>query len=226
MNDAKTKVIYLTNGGLALVDAQDFESLSAHTWHDREGYICRWEGRKLVRMHREVLGLTKHDPRRVDHENGKRYDNRRSNLRIATSVQNGANQAVKANSTTGLKGATYHKRVGKFQASIRVDGKRRHLGYFATAEAAHAAYVAASQEGHGEFHRPCEPSPHWWEGHAYRSLRLAMRNSTKRLKALLGEPRTAENGAALEVEMKVSAERSNALGRFVLDATAQYGYGN
>jgi hypothetical protein len=42
---------------------------------------------------------------------------------------------------------------GKFAARIRVDGVERHLGTFATAEEASAAYAAAAREAWGEFAR-------------------------------------------------------------------------
>lgn len=52
---------------------------------------------------------------------------------------------------TGLKGA-YVASVG-FSAVVQVDGKPRYLGRFPTVEAAHAAYVSAANDLHGEFAR-------------------------------------------------------------------------
>lgn len=40
-------------------------------------------------------------------------------------------------------GVAAHPRSGKFQARIKRDGKRESLGYFATPQEAHAAYIAA-----------------------------------------------------------------------------------
>lgn len=222
--NAKTKaqVIHLTNGSVTLVDACDFDKLSAFVWHDREGYVCRWSAHKLVRMHRVVMGLGLTDPRKVDHRNTNKHDNRRGNLRIATQGQNSINRGASANNASGLKGASFHRATGKFQASIRNVGKRKHLGYFATAEAAHAAYMSASREMHGEFHHTCEPSPHWWESHTYKKMRCDLRARAKRIAELLKAKRTAENAAALGALLKINNERAEAMARFVLNNTTQY----
>ena len=43
----------------------------------------------------------------------------------------------------GIRGASFHKPSGKYQALITIDGKRKHLGYYNTEEDAGAAYKAA-----------------------------------------------------------------------------------
>ena len=78
-------------------------------------------------------------------------NNRMSNLRIATRSQNVANSC--RSSASGIKGA-YAKRNGRWHAQIRANGKLRHLGTFATAEAAGNAYAEAAREAFGEFARP------------------------------------------------------------------------
>lgn len=42
-------------------------------------------------------------------------------------------------------GVALRKRTGKFQASLCVDGKLKHLGYFNTAEDASQAYLRAKK---------------------------------------------------------------------------------
>lgn len=86
----------------------------------------------------------------IDHANGLRSDNRISNLREATRAQNNVNR--KSANVSGLKGASKN-RQGKFQATIGRGEKRKHLGTFDTAEAAHAAYMKAAAERYGEFAR-------------------------------------------------------------------------
>lgn len=89
----------------------------------------------------------------LDHINGDRTDNRISNLREATRAQNGCNRGPQANNTSGYKGVTWHKRIGRWQAQITVDGTLLHLGHHDTPEAAYAAYCAANRERHGKFGR-------------------------------------------------------------------------
>jgi hypothetical protein len=82
----------------------------------------------------------------IDHKNGIRDDNRFSNLRDVTHAENRRNLFnAKRNSKSGLIGASWKKAIGKFRASITINKKYRHLGYFDNAEDAHAAYMAAKQ---------------------------------------------------------------------------------
>ncbi|MGF6899380.1 hypothetical protein [Paraburkholderia sp. GAS348] len=231
MNTTKTesKLITLTNGGFAMVDAADFDALSAFEWHDHNGYACRWVAhpafagrRALVRMHRQIAGLDRTDARKVDHGNGCGLDNRRGNLRVATSMQNSANQACNASSTTGLKGASLCRARGCFQAKIRLNKTQIHLGYFRTAELAHAAYMAASREARGEFHNDCTPSPHWWDSLTFKKLRAGVRAGSKRIAALKRAPRTVANTEALTALWVAHNGTSAELARFVLSNTTQH----
>jgi hypothetical protein len=91
-------------------------------------------------------------PAEIDHIDGDSANNRIANLRLATRVENQCNSRTRK-SASGLKGA--HSRPGRnaWSSAIQKNGKRRHLGYFATAEEAHAAYVKAATKLHGEFAR-------------------------------------------------------------------------
>jgi hypothetical protein len=90
----------------------------------------------------------------ADHDDADTLNNRWANLREATKSQNGQNKGRMPGNTSGFKGVTFVAWRGVYQAQIRIaPGKRLWLGYFKTAEAAHAAYVAAAQEHHREFAR-------------------------------------------------------------------------
>lgn len=88
--------------------------------------------------------------RNLDHVNGKPDDNRIANLREATPAQNSQN-GVRKVGKSGFRGV--RKKGNKFTATIIARNHRYHLGYFATAEEASAAYEAAQAKYHGDFSR-------------------------------------------------------------------------
>ena len=85
----------------------------------------------------------------VDHKDTVKSNNRWSNLRLATTSENGQNQqSPPSHNTTGFLGVTLYKPTGRYAAFIKVNRKSRYLGYYTTPEEAHAAYVAAKRELH------------------------------------------------------------------------------
>lgn len=89
----------------------------------------------------------------IDHRNGNAWDNRISNLRLCTYGQNKCNGRMHKNNRSGLKGVSWSSKMGKWHARVKVDRKDKHLGYFSTKEAAHAAYCIAAKAQYGEFAR-------------------------------------------------------------------------
>ena len=150
------KTIPLGNGGEALVDDEDWASLSVFSWHRNDnGYVVRGDkssGRlTLVRMHRQILGAQKEQ--HVDHINGNRVDNRRSNLRFCTRTQNMWNAGKHAKCTSKFKGVYWLKATQKWRAKIKVGGKHLSLGCFTDEIEAARAYNAAAKEHFGEYAR-------------------------------------------------------------------------
>jgi len=89
---------------------------------------------------------------KIDHRNGNRADNQLSNLRLADDYQNAWNGRPHSDGKSGFKGVIYlSKRNKPWQARIKFKGKGKTLGYFATAEEAHACYVHAANRLFGEF---------------------------------------------------------------------------
>jgi hypothetical protein len=87
--------------------------------------------------------------RLIDHRNGVTSDNRIANLRPATRTQNGQNiQGPRVDNASGFLGVSWSARCKRWRAAIRVDGDKRHLGYFDTPEEASAAYLTAKAEHH------------------------------------------------------------------------------
>lgn len=89
----------------------------------------------------------------IDHINGVPSDNRIANLRLATRAENTRNTKVRRDSSSGVKGVQPMRDTGRWVAAIRENGRRKHLGCFATIAEAQAAYQAASERLHGVFAR-------------------------------------------------------------------------
>jgi hypothetical protein len=87
----------------------------------------------------------------LDHINGVRSDNRLSNLRLATRIQNLHNSPMRVGNISKYKGVSWDKHKRKWLARITINGKHKHLGTFATPEAAAAVYAQAALETQGEF---------------------------------------------------------------------------
>jgi hypothetical protein len=93
----------------------------------------------------------------IDHQDGNQVNDRWENLRECTPSQNRANVGVMASNKSGLKGVVYRpNHLGMkpyYEARIRKDGKRHHLGCFKTAAEAYEAYCDAARRLHGRFAR-------------------------------------------------------------------------
>lgn len=115
-----------------------------------------WDRRNwCVYVHRIAYALvTGTDPGAMllDHRNGDTHDNRWTNLRLATTVQNSANRAPSRSSTTGVLG------VAEFQTNTRIMyraylqiGVVRRCKIFRTIEAATEQRHAWERQYHGKF---------------------------------------------------------------------------
>lgn len=143
-------VIHTASGHHILVDAADYSYLSQFKWHlTGKGYAGRAVNRKIVYMHREVIGAFPEST--VDHINRNKLDNRRSNLRLATRCGNQRNRSAGSNNKSGYKGVSWDQTREKWHASIKVDGKTKNLGRFTNILEAVKAYNNASLQYHGEF---------------------------------------------------------------------------
>lgn len=89
----------------------------------------------------------------VDHIDGAGWNNQRTNLRACAQAENVRNQQMRGDNSSGLKGTSWHKASQRWRAVIQIDRKQCALGYFDTAEEAHAAYCEAATRLHGEFAR-------------------------------------------------------------------------
>lgn len=138
-----------------LVDEGDVALLSPYRWRlHSQGYAYAVRDGQAVMMHRLLLGLGPGDKMVADHINHDRLDNRRSNLRVATYQENARYRSRPGGRTSRYRGVHFYSRYGKWTAQVKVNGRLKHLGYFATEQEAAMAYDLAAQAAYGEFFSP------------------------------------------------------------------------
>jgi len=131
--------IPLTRGKFAIVDPEDYYQLSRYKWHTEKtsstfyasrGCSKRHRKSGFIRfMHRYIIKA----PRNmcVDHINHNGLDNRKANLRLATSAQNSRNRKKNTTKTTSkYKGVFWSKKRKKWLAQIVLNKKQSYLGLF------------------------------------------------------------------------------------------------
>jgi hypothetical protein len=84
-------------------------------------------------------------PKEVDHIDRDKTNNKFENLRPCTRSQN------RFNTSGENKGVSWYARHRKWQATITLNGKQKHLGYFENKEDAKLCYNSAATKIAGEF---------------------------------------------------------------------------
>lgn len=118
-----------------------------------QGYIRIKIQDRSYQAHRLAwLYMTGKNPvEQIDHINGDRLNNKFSNLREASRLQNNRNSVSKSYVNDLPRGVAIAQPSGRFKAYIRTSGKQRHLGTFDTPEEASEFYQLAADLLHGEF---------------------------------------------------------------------------
>lgn len=102
---------------------------------------------KFVQSHLVCLWFTGRLPaseEEIDHINGYRLDDRPENLRVVNALLNARNHKKHKDNTTGYTGVylNYVTITNPYMASVKVNGKNKHLGVFPTAKDAYEARQA------------------------------------------------------------------------------------
>lgn len=137
-------------------------------WRERDDMLlpwnARWAGKPAFtaingtgykRGHLDGIGYLAHriiwklvngsEPETIDHINGDKTDNRISNLRSVTQAENQHNQKRPKTNKSGTVGVSRAGPNG-WRARVQINGKEKHLGSFASLDAAVEARNGAAQE--------------------------------------------------------------------------------
>lgn len=120
------------------IDVEDIVTVSLYKWSlDKHGYVVN--PRSGLRLNRYLMNPTKEQV--VDHIDRNPLNNKKENLRCVSQLENTLNKNL------GKKGVT--QRGNKWVAYIKEQGKKKHLGTFATYEEAREARNNAEIQKYG-----------------------------------------------------------------------------
>lgn len=122
-------------------------------WFDHGYRRFRHKG-KSYKASRVIYYLAHNEwPEVVDHIDGNRSNDQISNLRGTTRANNNKNVKKRKDNTTGYKGVSFKKKLGKYQVLVQVDGKNIYFGVYSDLEEAAEVARKAREDLHGEFAR-------------------------------------------------------------------------
>lgn len=144
----------LTNGGICLIDDEDYEKIKHLGWHiNSMNYVCSGGGNGTMErnyLHRFIMKPKRNEV--VDHINGNKLDNRKCNLRVTSQGKNTSSRTKNnKNNTSGYRGVYWHKAGNKWMASIEFNRKQIYLGLYDTKTEAARAFNEKARELFGDY---------------------------------------------------------------------------
>lgn len=118
--------------------------------HPALGYKWTPEQRAKIKGHKGPVHTEEHKQKMSKRMTGRFVSEETKNKNRLAAIK----RDVRPGSLTGIKGVTIDRSVWRskpYKATVMIDGKRKQLGYFATAEEAHVARQKAAPEIYGEF---------------------------------------------------------------------------
>lgn len=149
---------YTSKGDEFWFDKEDYDKIKNYCWtYDNTGYlVAHGYDNKNILLHRLIMGVLNDSNVIIDHKRHPKkpnhiYDNRKSNLRVATSSKNRMNQHVRSDNTSGVPGVSWDKRGDCWMSYIMIDGKRIALKYSKNKDECIKARKEAEEKYFGEY---------------------------------------------------------------------------
>lgn len=146
---------------IVLIDDEDYERIKTlnwtisfvrGNWYAVHSFYENGK-HKQIKMHRFIMNETNPNIK-IDHRNNCGIDNRKQNLRRATTAENTRNTGPNKLNRTGYKGVykyTSGANSGRFTACLKVNGEKIHGGYFNSAIEAAEKYNELALTYHKDF---------------------------------------------------------------------------
>lgn len=110
---------YTSKGEEFYFDLDDYDKIKNYCWYiNNNGYVVS----NGISLH--VFIMCPKDGEIVDHIKHKKYDNRKSELRIVDATQNSINKGLQSNNTSGVPGVSFHKGSRMWFGYIKLRGKQ------------------------------------------------------------------------------------------------------
>ena len=135
-----------------IFDVDDYEKVSKYHWYEETNGYIRSSGQKKedkVLLHRLVMGFPEDIV--IDHINHNTFNNKKSNLRIATTSQNAMNRIKSSNNTSGMSGVVWVKSRNKWKSQIKFNNQLIFLGEYDRFEDAEKRRKQAEEKYFGEY---------------------------------------------------------------------------
>lgn len=132
------------------INLEDVDKVKQFKWGLTEhGYVVALVEGKRTYLHKFLID--KNNSSYIDHINGNRLDNRKSNLRKCTNQQNCCNTRLSKNNSSGITGVYWSKEKNKWTAQIMVNRKCIYLGRYDNIDEAIKARREAEYKYFGKF---------------------------------------------------------------------------
>lgn len=120
--------------GEFIIDAEDVNKVRNYKWRISHNHVVtgnKYKGKNNVKdLSWIILNIQNIQDNVVDHINHNPFDNRKSNLRICKQNENTQNVSIKNNNSSGFVGISYLKKRNKWNAEIKINYKKIHLGEY------------------------------------------------------------------------------------------------
>lgn len=132
-------------------DLEDYDKIKDYCWLEtNKGYILTRIGEN-IKIRKFMHNFIMPDAHMLDHINGNKNDNRKSNLRETNHSTNAMNCRIWSHNKSGVTGVSFAKEKNRWIAQITVNQKSKIIGRFKDFTEAVKARLMAEQEHFGEF---------------------------------------------------------------------------